>query len=224
VVAAIRLLCIIRRQLPGNAEMVGLNQQILRTDVAGMPLEWIDYREAARLHFVGLIAYTVGKTLFRLRGGVNARTHLQSRVDINSIIATLGNSQAIQRFHNDYVPPLNNRTLFQRDNGICLYCGDRFHKRQLSRDHVTPVSQGGADHWNNVVTACIRCNSHKAGRTPEQAGIELLAIPFTPTHAEYVYLQGRNVLADQMEFLRAHFPRSSPLHDRLELAAACTHP
>jgi hypothetical protein len=39
----------------------------------------------------------------------------------------------------------------------------------------------------------------------------LLAVPFTPTHAEYIYLMGRNVLADQMEFLRAHFPRSSPL-------------
>ena len=32
---------------------------------------------------------------------------------------------------------------------------------------------------------------------------------------EYVYLQGKRVLADQMDFLRAHFPRSSPLHQRL---------
>jgi hypothetical protein len=46
--------------------------------------------------------------------------------------------------------------------------------------------------------------------------MELLAIPFTPTHAEYIYLQGRRVLADQMEFLRAHFPRTSPLHQRLK--------
>ncbi len=75
--------------------------------------------------------------------------------------------------------------------------------------------QGGRDTWNNVVTACRRCNNHKAGRTPEQAGMQLLAVPFTPTHAEYIYLQGRRVLADQMEFLRAHFPRSSPLHERL---------
>ena len=44
--------------------------------------------------------------------------------------------------------------------------------------------------------------------------MELLAVPFTPTHAEYVYLMGRGVLADQMEFLRAHFPRSSPLRER----------
>jgi hypothetical protein len=46
--------------------------------------------------------------------------------------------------------------------------------------------------------------------------MELLAIPFTPTRAEYIYLQGRRVLVDQMEFLRAHFPRTSPLRERLQ--------
>ena len=65
------------------------------------------------------------------------------------------------------------------------------------------------------VSACRRCNNHKAGRTPERAGVELLAVPFVPTHAEYVFLQGKRVLADQMEFLQAHFPRSSPLRQRL---------
>ncbi|MFT6408365.1 MAG: hypothetical protein ACJAQ6_001783, partial [Arenicella sp.] len=56
----------------------------------------------------------------------------------------------------------------------------------------------------------------KAGRTPEQASMELIAVPFQPTHAEYVYLRGRRVLADQMEFLKAHFPRTSPLRDRVD--------
>jgi len=41
-------------------------------------------------------------------------------------------------------------------------------------------------------------------------------VPFKPTHAEYVYLRGRRVLADQMEFLKAHFPRTSPLRERVE--------
>jgi hypothetical protein len=59
----------------------------------------------------------------------------------------------------------------------------------------------------------------KAWRTPEQARLQLIAIPFTPSYAEYIYLKGRRVLADQMEYLRAHFPRSSPLHQRLRLAS-----
>ena len=98
----------------------------------------------------------------------------------------------------------------------CLYCGIQFARSHLSRDHITPVSQNGEDAWTNVVTACKRCNNFKAGRTPEQAGMQLLAVPFKPTHAEYVYLRGRRVLADQMEFLMAHFPRKSPLRERVE--------
>jgi hypothetical protein len=187
-----------------------LTQQILRTDASGMPLEWIDFRQAAKLHFLGMIAYVCGQPLFTLRGGVNAVSHHRSMLEISSIIATHGN----HRLWESYTPPLSNRTLFQRDNHLCLYCGNRFSHRALSRDHVTPISQGGQNQWTNVVTACTRCNNHKAGRTPEQAGMELLAIPFTPTHAEYIYLQGRNVMADQMEFLRAHFPRCSPLRQR----------
>ena len=38
----------------------GLGQMVLRTDIAGMPLEWIDYREAARLYHQEQVAYTCG--------------------------------------------------------------------------------------------------------------------------------------------------------------------
>ena len=194
--------------------MPDLLQQILRTDAAGMPLEWIDFRQAARLHCLGMIAYTCGETILTLRGGIAARSRQRSLIAINSIIATRGDQRSAYRLAADYTPPLCNRTLFQRDAHICMYCGGHFESRGLSRDHVRPLRLAGEDCWNNAVTACVRCNNYKAGRTPEQAGMELLAIPFTPTHAEYVYLQGRHVLADQMAFLRSHFPRTSPLHRR----------
>ncbi len=45
--------------------------------------------------------------------------------------------------------------------------------------------------------------------------MQLIAVPFTPTYAEYIFLKGRRVLADQMEYLLAHFPRTSPLHARI---------
>lgn len=193
------------------------SHQILRTDVSGMPLEWIHYRDAARLHHLGQVAYEFGTKMYELRGGINARSGLRTRLPIHSIVATHGNSKAIAKAR-DYVPPLNNRTLFKRDAHLCLYCGKKFMHSELSRDHIKPVSQGGADQWTNVVTACRRCNNYKADRTPQQAGLELLAIPFAPNHAEYIYLKGRRILADQMEFLLAHFPRKSPLRARnLEL-------
>jgi len=196
---------------------MSLSQQILRTDVAGMPLEWVDYRCAARLYHTEQVAYECGRPLFRLRGGISARTGNRTVVQVSSIIATHGHGAAYPT-RDAYTPPLNNRTLFRRDADLCLYCGEHFQIVELSRDHVTPLSRGGRDVWTNVVTACRRCNNHKAGRTPEQAGMQLLAVPFQPTYAEYIYLKGRRVLADQMAYLLAHFPRKSPLHARLSSA------
>lgn len=200
--------------------MVNLNQQVLRTDITGMPIEWIDFRDAVRLYYAGHVAYTCGISLYQVRGGYNAITRQRSIIEVNSIIATEGDNHAWLRKRDLYSPPLNNKALFARDAHICMYCGQSFMARDLSRDHIQPISTGGMDEWMNVVTACKRCNNHKAGRTPEQAGMELLAVPFVPTHAEYVYLQGKRILADQMEFLRAHFPRTSPLHYRLDRVAA----
>ncbi len=194
----------------------GLQQQVLRTDVAGMPLEWIGYQDAVRLISLDQVSYALGSTLYRIRGGINAATGMRSAIEVNAILATTGHHPHKHLFANGYVPPLSNKALFRRDQGLCLYCGKQFPNFMLSRDHVKPLSQGGQDIWTNVVTACKRCNNYKAGRTPEQAGIQLLAIPFSPTHAEYVYLQGRQILADQMEFLLAHFPRHSVLRKRVE--------
>lgn len=193
-----------------------LDQHILRTDVSGMPLEWITYQDAVRLYYLEQVAYACGRLLYRIRGGFNARSGQRSVIEVNSIVATAGAVQATLKGNPAYIPPLNNTTLFRRDDQICLYCGDARRASELSRDHVRPISRGGRDIWMNVVTACKRCNNHKGNRTPEEAGMQLLAVPFTPTHAEYVYLQGRRILADQMAFLRAHFPRSSPLRRRLD--------
>ncbi len=195
--------------------MTNFEHQILRTESSGMPLEWISYQDAARLYYLGHVAYSCGSQLYTLHGGINAKSGRASILEINSIIATHGNSKSLNKARQYLHTPLDNASLFKRDAHLCMYCGNHFQRSLLSRDHVTPLSQNGEDDWNNVVAACLRCNNHKAGRTPEQAGMELLAIPFTPTYAEYIYLQSRNVLADQMEFLLAHFPRNSPLHQRV---------
>ena len=195
--------------------MLQLDQQVLRTDVTGMPIEWIGYQDAVRLIVLGQVSYALGRVLYHLHGGINSLTGQRTVIPVNAIVATLGSHPDSHRFYGRYTPPLSNRALFRRDENICLYCGNQFHHSDLSRDHVNPISQGGEDSWANVVTACKRCNNHKGSRTPEQAGMQLLAIPFAPTHAEYVYLQGRRILADQMEFLLAHFPRHSVLRRRL---------
>ena len=181
-----------------------------------MPLEWIGYQDSVRLIALGQVSYSLGRIVYRIHGCINSITGIQSIIDVSAIIASYGHNPHTHLFSDSYTPPLSNKALFRRDQSLCLYCGEQFPNFKLSRDHVKPLSQHGLDTWGNVVTACKRCNNHKAGRTPEQAGMQLLAIPFTPTHAEYVYLQGRKILADQMDFLLAHFPRNSVLRKRVE--------
>lgn len=193
-----------------------LSQPILRTDASGLPMEWINFQQAVKLYYLQVVLYECGSELVTLRGGVNATTGVRSELKINSIIATDSGIAAKNKLLKDYTPPLTNDALFQRDFYLCMYCGSKFQRSELSRDHVTPIVHGGRDDWNNCVTACKRCNQHKGSQSPEQAGMKLLAIPFTPNHAEFIFLQKKRILADQMTFLRSHFPRKSPLHRRIE--------
>ncbi|CAN0290093.1 unnamed protein product, partial [Chrysoparadoxa australica] len=84
-----------------------------------------------------------------------------------------------------------------------------FVEVELTRDHILPLSGGGQDIWENVVASCRRCNQHKGNLTLEQAGMELLAMPYRPNLAEYLALvNDRRIRADQMEFLSAQFSKN----------------
>jgi len=74
----------------------------------------------------------------------------------------------------------NRRNIFLRDGHRCQYCGNRYSSPRLSLDHVMPKSRGGADTWENIVCACLKCNVHKGGRTPAEAGMKLLQKPVKP--------------------------------------------
>ncbi len=67
-----------------------------------------------------------------------------------------------------------------RDHFRCQYCGEKHAMRELTYDHVVPRSQGGRTTWENIVTACYECNRKKSGRTPQQAGMKLRAVPVKP--------------------------------------------
>ena len=56
-------------------------------------------------------------------------------------------------------------------------------KEDLTFDHVVPVAQGGRKDWENIVTCCVRCNRHKGGRTPSEAGMRLVRTPRRPDSA-----------------------------------------
>lgn len=173
---------------------------ILKIDRCGLPVAWIHWQTAATLYARDRVCWEAGAERFDIHGGINARTGERSRIRIGSIIAVTERSR--ERW--DVVPLLTNRTLFERDRNLCLYCGQQFPLHHLTRDHVVPTSRGGRNVWENCVTACRRCNQHKDDRTPEEARMRLLAVPYIPNRAEYLILSNRRILADQMQFLLAH--------------------
>lgn len=69
---------------------------------------------------------------------------------------------------------LSRRNIFIRDRYTCQYCGKAGTNANLTLDHCTPRSRGGRFSWDNLVTACIDCNSRKGNRTPAEAGMGLL--------------------------------------------------
>ncbi|MDG1818249.1 MAG: HNH endonuclease [Porticoccaceae bacterium] len=180
--------------------------KILRLNLAGQPISWLDWEEAVCMYARDLVVWSMGDVVRQVQGGISRLSGIRSVVELPSMIACGGEQLARPRTN----PALKNPTLFARDAHLCMYCGGQFSSLQLTRDHIAPTSRGGADRWENVVAACRRCNQHKADRTPEEANMQLIALPYRPNNAEYLALtNSRRILGDQMEFLRGQFSKNS---------------
>lgn len=45
--------------------------------------------------------------------------------------------------------------------GVCHYCGKHVPPKELTMDHIVPVSRGGMTRKGNVVACCKACNTAK---------------------------------------------------------------
>ncbi|GIS62819.1 MAG: restriction endonuclease [Planctomycetaceae bacterium] len=93
---------------------------------------------------------------------------------INAVNFSIEVPRVIRLLRYDRVPQhvvkFNRRNIFLRDHNRCQYCRRRFSSAELSLDHVVPRSRGGRTTWDNIVSACLKCNVVKGGRTPREAG------------------------------------------------------
>lgn len=67
---------------------------------------------------------------------------------------------------------LSRENIYKRDNYECVYCGED-NVKLFTLDHVVPQSRGGRDTWDNLVTACKRCNGEKADLTLAEYGKDI---------------------------------------------------
>lgn len=185
------------------------HQHVLQLDIQGTPQAWISLEQAAVHAASGSVAWVDGEgPLATLRGGFNVARGCQSRIDVHPIVALHG-APRINLF--DQAPAFGRTKLFRRDRHTCAYCGHRFAERELSCEHIVPQSRGGAWTWMNLVTACGPCNGRKADRTPEEARMPLVYLPYVPSRFEAFLLEGRHIRTDVHDWLAARLPKGSRL-------------
>lgn len=52
--------------------------------------------------------------------------------------------------------------VFKRDHFTCQYCGSKPPAVILHIDHITPISKGGTNNLDNLITSCQDCNLGKS--------------------------------------------------------------
>lgn len=94
--------------------------------------------------------------------------------------------------------PVTRRNVLARDGHVCSYCD----AIATTIDHIVPRAHGGEHRWKNVASACKSCNGTKRDRTPEEAHMPLLIVPYEPQgNGALVVLHGKDVDPLWAEFL-----------------------
>jgi len=58
--------------------------------------------------------------------------------------------------------------------GLCHYCKKKFPPKDLTMDHIVPLSRGGKSTKGNVVACCKECNTKKKYLTPSEILLDKL--------------------------------------------------
>jgi hypothetical protein len=184
-----------------------MSLDVLIVDKSGNPRDWTDIETGCCYYARDKVVCDLGSPIKTYTGGKNGDGDV-SVVTVSSIIMVTG-----PVFGNDFYTRetvyAERDILYARDAHLCAYCGIQFKDHHLTIDHVHPKSRGGRHFWTNTVTACKSCNHGKADRTPEEAGMHLLYVPYAPSLQEKLLLKNRKVLADQMDYLLATIPKNS---------------
>lgn len=151
--------------------MIALTKSVVVFSQNYLPLNQINLKKAVTLLATGKAE------------AINFFYRAEDILEIRSPNLVIQVPPTIRLFHSTErpwkIPPVSRKEILRRDAHQCQYCGNR---KQLTIDHVIPLSRGGKHLWNNVVIACATCNCRKGNKTPEEAKMTLLKKPQVPKH------------------------------------------
>lgn len=164
--------------------MIDLSVLVLNQNYA--PLNICNVRRAVRLLYKGK-----AEMLENGRGDLHTISRIISMPSVIRLIYMVKKPLKARK--------LSRREVFVRDKSTCQYCGVK--GLALTLDHVIPKHKGGPHIWENVTSACIRCNHKKAGMTPVEAGMKLLSEPKAPKPNPYYIFRYYNILEEWAKFI-----------------------
>lgn len=152
--------------IPNNVQTLVLNADY--RPLSTMPLSTIGWQEAVsstlanRFHIVHEYTEHVVRSQ-------RVEMYVPSVVALKSYIK-VSHSPRFTRFN-----------VYARDRFKCQYCYIRPPTKELTFDHVVPLSRGGATSWTNIVTACKKCNTKKSNKLCKEIGMYPINSPVVPT-------------------------------------------
>ncbi len=94
--------------------------------------------------------------------------------DIPLVAEKIASNMPTKAEEDYFTNPDKRRELFERDNWICQYCGEKVNQENVTLDHFIPQSKHGDNSKDNLKTCCLVCNGVKSGKTYEEAAPLLL--------------------------------------------------
>ena len=144
-----------------------MNMMALKLDASYRPIEVIDALEALVMCIIGKA--TPVETYETKINSPSKSFELPAVIVLKTIVKFRFTTVACNRAN-----------IVWRDNNQCQYCANHFPLDKLTMDHVLPKSRGGKNTWENLVTACMKCNQKKGSRTPQESGMIPLKKPIRP--------------------------------------------
>ncbi len=157
--------------MAGNHEsLMTINSAVLVLNQNYEPLNVCNARRA----FV-LVGHGKAEVLEHGEGGIRTPSYVYPLPSVIRMVYMIKRPRPRMR--------LSRREVFTRDGHTCQYCGRQ--TRDLTLDHIIPRHRNGRHEWENLTSACKKCNHRKAGRTPKEARMRLLREPFAPKVSSY---------------------------------------
>ena len=143
-----------------------LNKKVLLLNQSYQPLMTLGAKRAIILSFTDKVE-VLERYLDEIRS-INLSIYIPSVIRLKDYVKL--NQKKI---------PLSRKNILKRDNHICQYCNSK--SKFMTIDHIIPKDKGGRDSWENLVAACVPCNTKKGNKLLKDINMILLKKPKAPS-------------------------------------------